>query len=219
MPPFIRFTLVRVLALAGLAVMAALISNALPFPARRLAWSGSGVPRPVPSVQGERPKPLEPIQDRQAGQAPQPPGQRTPAPEARPPRTTSPSLAPPPPQAAVEANPIREISGPEAWQLFQGGAPFLDARRSAEFAEGHIPGAWSTPVWESDLDDRLLAFKAGRRPGPEDPIVIYCGGGDCRDSHLLAGKLLNEGYFHLLIYRDGYPAWLAQGHPAEKGRP
>ena len=219
MPPFVRSTLFRVLALGGWAVMAALISNALPFPARRLAWSGSGVPRPVPSVQGERPKPLEPVPDRPADQAPQTFGQRHPAPPEKSSRVMARPPEPLPPQAAVKANPIREVSGPEAWAAFQGGAPFLDARRSAEFVEGHVAGAWSTPVWESDLDDRLLSFKATRRPGPEDPIVIYCSGGDCRDSHLLAGKLLNEGYYHLLIYRDGYPAWLAQGHPVEKGQP
>jgi len=74
-------------------------------------------------------------------------------------------------------------------------------------------------VWEADLDDHLLTFKAARHPGPEDPIVIYCSGGDCRDSHLLAAKLLEQGYFHLLIFREGYPAWVAQGHPIEKGQP
>jgi rhodanese-related sulfurtransferase len=73
------------------------------------------------------------------------------------------------------------------------------------------------PVWEADLEDRLIAFKAARRPGPDDPIVLYCSGGDCRDSHLLAEKLLAQGYFHLLIYRDGYPDWVAQGYPTAKG--
>jgi rhodanese-related sulfurtransferase len=122
-------------------------------------------------------------------------------------------------QGQLASSPIREISSQEAWKVFQSGTPFLDARRSSEFAEGHIAGAWCTPVWEADIDDRLITFKAARRPGPEDPIVIYCGGGDCRDSHLLAEKLLNEGYFHLLIYRDGFPAWVALGHPVEKGQP
>jgi rhodanese-related sulfurtransferase len=125
----------------------------------------------------------------------------------------------PTPAAVQPSSPIREISRQEAWKAFGAGTPFLDARRSAEYAEGHIAGAWSASVWESDLDDRLLSFKAARRPGPEDPIVIYCSGGDCRDSHLLAAKLLNEGYFHLLIFRDGFPAWAAQGHPVEKGQP
>jgi len=125
----------------------------------------------------------------------------------------------PEPRAPEPRPPIREINGQEAWEAFQTGTPFLDARRSAEYAEGHIARAWCAPLWESDLDDRLLQFKATRRPGPDDPIVIYCSGGDCRDSHLLAAKLLNEGYFNLLIYRDGYPGWLTQGRPVDKGQP
>jgi len=128
----------------------------------------------------------------------------------------------PPPGKTAEApasDPIREVSGAEVWKAFQSGVPFLDARRSAEYSEGHIAGAFCAPVWESDLEDRLIAFKATRHPGSEDPIIIYCSGGDCRDSHLLAAKLLKEGYFHLLIYRDGFPDWVAQKHPVEKGQP
>jgi len=113
--------------------------------------------------------------------------------------------------------PIRELGSAEALAGFQAGWPFLDARRSAEFAEGHVRGAFCTSVWEADLEDRLIDFKAARHPGPGDPIVIYCSGGDCHDSHLLAEKLLAQGYFHLLIYRDGYPDWVALGRPTAKG--
>lgn len=116
-------------------------------------------------------------------------------------------------------SPIQTISLEAAWKASQDRVPFLDARRGSEFAEGHVAGAWSVPVWEADLDDRLLAFKAARRPAAGDPIVIYCSGGDCRDSHLLADKLAAEGYTHLLIFQDGYPAWVAAGHPVERGRP
>ena len=215
--PAPRATLIRVLALAGLAVAAALLSNTLASPSRRLGWAGSEVPLSLPtplSTSPREPGHLEP--------APREPRLDRPV---RPGRTTSPKVAPSPAPAAarqLEApafNPIREISSEEAWQAFQAGTPFLDARRGSEFAEGHIAGAWSTPVWESDLNDRLLSFKAARRPGSEDPIVIYCSGGDCRDSHLLAEKLLGEGYFHLLLFHDGFPAWVAQGRPVEKGRP
>ena len=135
---------------------------------------------------------------------------------------TPPLAAPPPPPKLTESaasSPIQEIGGTEAWRAYRDGVPFLDARRSAEFAQGHIQGAWPTPVWEADLDDRLIAFKASRHPGSEDPIVIYCSGGDCRDSHLLAAKLLDQGYFHLLIYRDGFPDWVAQKRPIETGQP
>ena len=217
----LRATTLRMLALAGLAAAVALISNALASPARRLAWSGSALAPLLPTPATVRPAtsepvPLPPPAAAVRHEVPVPLRPTASAASAAPRSITSPAA--PPPEAPV-SSPIREISGAEAWKAFQAGVPFLDARRSAEFAEGRVAGAWCTPIWESDIDDRLIAFKAARRPGPEDPILIYCGGGDCRDSHLLAAKLLKEGYFHLLIYRDGYPDWVAQGHPVEKGPP
>ena len=207
-------TALRVLALAVLAGLAALIANGLAAPTRLLAWRGSVALQPLSTPHAEptpAPGPAPPVQ---AGVLPGPAPPDHPASPAA--RTVAPA-PPAKPQAPVIASPIREISGEEAWVAFQAGAPFLDARRSAEFAEGHIAGAWCTPVWESDLDNRLISFKAARRPGPEDAIVIYCSGGDCRDSQLLAAKLLKEGYFRLLIYQGGYPDWVAQSHPIEKG--
>ncbi len=204
-------TLLRLLALAALAGLAALVSNRVAGPTRRLAWRGSlvvAVPTMIvpPAREPVAPE-LAPLTGRENTEvrlkavAPQ-----TPAPAKQ--------VAPAPPEATV---PIRELGSAEALAGFQAGWPFLDARRSAEFAEGHVRGAFCTSVWEADLEDRLIDFKAARHPGPGDPIVIYCSGGDCHDSHLLAEKLLAQGYFHLLIYRDGYPDWVALGRPTAKG--
>jgi len=209
-------TLPRAFGLAVAAGAAALIANALGPPHRRLAWFGSVAPMTALAPTAGRPEaPQAAVQP--------PPSLASPAltlpPPSRPARTSSGSASPPAAEPVAAPNPIQEISSAEAWAAFQQGSPFLDARRSAEFAEGHVAMAWCVPVWEADVDDRLLAFKAARQPGPEDPIVIYCSGGDCRDSHLLATKLLSEGYFHLLIYRDGFPDWAAQGHPVERGQP
>ncbi len=207
-------TLSRMLAMAGLAGLAGLLSNALLPPSRRLPWSGfRPPPGPIaPPMKATPPEPPLPTME--------------PAPSLNPARPTRPAALPVPrpsaeatPPPAVPSSPIREIGGPEAWEAFQAGLPFLDARRSGDYAAGHVAGAWCTPVWEADLEDRLLAFKATHRPGPDDPIVIYCSGGDCRDSHLLAERLLGEGYFHLLIYRDGFPDWVAQRRPVDKGQP
>jgi rhodanese-related sulfurtransferase len=199
--------------MAGAAALAALISNTLTSPARRLTWTGSPAVIPVlPALikLGAPPAPIPPsasVQESSPLIPPQSKAQR--------------EKTPPPPktETAASSQPIRDISSREAWKSFQANTPFLDARRSAEYLEGHIAGAWCVPVWEADVEDRLLSFKAARQPGPEDPIVIYCSGGDCHDSHLLAAKLLNDGYGHLLIYRDGFPDWMAQKRPVEKGQP
>lgn len=207
-------TLFRMTALATLAGIAALLANALASPSRKLAWLVARAVQSRVVAPSDTPRLADP--------APQKPVVR-PALEAKTtrhaPPPPNPTPQPPQPEGQVTASPIREIGSHEAWEAYRSGLPFLDARRSADFAEGHITGAWSTPIWESDIDDRLFAFKIARRPASEDPIVIYCSGGDCRDSHLLATKLMNDGYFHLLIYRDGYPDWATQKRPIEKGRP
>lgn len=207
-------TLARMTALAAMAGLAALLANALASPSRKLAWLAAGAAQSGVVVSSDTAHLAEP--------APQKPVVR-PALEARttppapPPRNPAPK--PPQPETQAAATPIREISSQEAWEAYRSKLPFLDARRSADYVEGHITGAWSTPVWESDIDDRLFAFKIARRPASEDPIVIYCSGGDCKDSHLLATKLIQDGYFNILIYRDGFPDWATQKRPIEKGRP
>ena len=213
-PPW-HSTTFRVLTLGAIALLTAVIANRVAAPSRRLAWRSALVLSPSPANPPGVPEhPEQPIPQRSpSGPEPSPQGTKSaaPAPPAKP--TPTPAPAQPAPTPA----PITEISSQEAWQAFQAGLPFLDARRSGEYTEGHLPGAWNTPVWEADLDDRLLDFKAQRRPGAGDAIVIYCSGGDCRDSQLLAEKLLAQGYFHLLIYREGYPDWVARRHPVEKG--
>ncbi len=115
------------------------------------------------------------------------------------------------------AQPIRDIPPDAAWELFQAKAPFLDARRRADYLTGHIAGAWNASIWESDLEARLTEFEALARPDSSTPLVLYCSGGDCEDSHLLATRLTELGYRNLLIYRAGYPDWSQQGHPITKG--
>jgi rhodanese-related sulfurtransferase len=109
----------------------------------------------------------------------------------------------------------REIrSVQEAWAVFdQGAAVFVDARPAASFAEGHIPGAVSFPVGE--FDDRIPEF--WERHPLSEPIVVYCSGRTCEDSHRLAGKLEEVGYESVRIFIDGYPGWVSAGHPVVDG--
>ena len=84
------------------------------------------------------------------------------------------------------------------------------------YLEGHIPGAKSLSAWEDGLSekvDQLSLFTADLKL----PVVIYCSGGDCHDSHLVAQKLWLAGFRNLRIYTDGYPDWEAQKLPVAKG--
>ena len=145
----------------------------------------------------------------------------TPAPIQTPTQTQAqpkaqPKSATPPAPAPAPSLPQREISGAEAQEAQRKGWPFLDARRSREYQDGHIPGALTIPVWEANHEERLIRFDATGY-ALDAPVVVYCGGGDCRDSHLLAEKLMALGYRHILIYKDGYIDWLSRGLPVRKG--
>jgi len=193
--------LLKALALLAAALVCAGLANGWATARRKLDWTG-WTPPPA-----QAPAPLLP---------PAPAPAAPPAPEpvvakaARAPRKDA-LFAPSPGEV------IRDITSAQAWEAFRLKFPFLDARRSSEFEDGHVAGAWSVPVWEADAAARITEFEARANPAPEAPMVLYCSGGDCEDSRLLAQKLVQLGYRNLLIYRDGFPDWARQGRPRAKG--
>ena len=222
----------RALAFIAAALVCGALANGLAAPDRKLAWRG-WTPPPETVQAPARLEPLAPAPEAPVA-APGPtkavPAIAKPSPMPSPARNSSGEPPPVPvpsqpskPVAASSLFPpspasvVRDISSGEAYQAFQLKVPFLDARRSSDFAEGHIPGAWSAPVWEADLERRLIEFEAAANPGLQAPIGIYCTGGGCEDSRLLARKLVDLGYRNLLIYRDGFPDWVAKGRPQATG--
>jgi len=197
-------------ALLGAAGLCALLSNGFARPERRLTWTATP-PAPANAAPIAMPAPLSlpPAEAPKSGSAPQPKPAREAATQGR----VAPELAFPP----LAGQPIREITSKEAERAAKAGALFLDARRSAEYELGHIKGAWSLPIWEDTLEGRLIEFEAKANPAPEGALVLYCSGGSCEDSHLLASKLFQMGYRNLLIYREGYPDWVNQGRPIAIG--
>jgi rhodanese-related sulfurtransferase len=116
----------------------------------------------------------------------------------------------------VHNKPFVEISGDDAAWLVARGVLTLDARRTKDYEEGHIAGARSFPVWESDIDARVTAFVGEGRDG-SIPVVLYCSGGDCEDSHMLARKLFGAGFNNLLVYSGGWPDWQKRGGRSATG--
>jgi len=211
----------EVILLPVAALACAFLANLVAGPERRLAWTrpptppAAALPTPTPVAVLPAPAhvPPDPAPVPSPSPRPAPPGPTRPTSAANRPA----ALPSPAPTHVSPGSPTREIDSTEAWQLHQQGARFLDARRAAEHRAGHIAGAWCAPVWEADLEARLTAFEAQSGASFGDPLVLYCGGGDCQDSHLLAGRLLALGYRNLLIYRAGYPDWVALGRPTRAG--
>lgn len=109
-----------------------------------------------------------------------------------------------------------ELSGNQAWEAFQGGTLFLDARPAQDFGYGHVPRAINLPFRAGDFEQRLAAFLKSRRIGPSSPLVVYCQGCCNTDSLYLALRLEEAGYAHVQIYRDGYPGWARASRPIER---
>ncbi len=203
----------KVVLLVVAAAVCAGVSNLAASKERKLAWIGT-----YPRAMETGPASAETVPPAPAGAAQVTTSPATPAAVAAVPSEVSPGAAsassktflPHPDRASVE------ISTDDAETLFRQQRLFLDARRSSVYADGHIAGARSFPIWESDIADRVKAF-FDEGLDQNAPIVLYCSGGDCEDSHMLAEKLYMVGFNALYVYKDGFPAWQKRGLPVVKG--
>ena len=94
-------------------------------------------------------------------------------------------------------------------------ALILDARPLAFFEQGHVPGALNLARDDFAHDYRNLA---GVLEGAHDkPIIVYCSGGECHDSRLVANALLSLGFGNVRVFTDGWEGWSAAGLPASTG--
>ncbi len=221
----------QIAAIIVASVILALVSNAFASRDRKLILPGyypdammvpreAPQPRPAAPVPTETvaPAPAEPLppkstpttDNQQPATTKQPPTNNTPAPKKPAPVVT---LAPHPDKPYVE------ISGDTAAAVHRQGVLFLDARRTSVYEDGHIAGARPFSVWESDVDEKVNAL-FNERSDPRDqnlPIVVYCSGGECEDSHMLAQKLWGVQFNNVYVYKDGFPDWQKRGGAVRKG--
>ena len=61
------------------------------------------------------------------------------------------------------------------------------------------------------------AWPACCRPPMTSRIIVYCSGGDCHDSRLVANALLSLGFSNVSVFTGGWDAWSAAGLPASTG--
>jgi len=103
--------------------------------------------------------------------------------------------------------------------LYQDGYLFLDARPLYQYEQGHIEGALWMPSSRVTENGTLFFEIEDEAGGLGEPVVIYCGGGDCDASENLAMLLQQAGFTDLIIFKQGYPAWEASGHETQVGAP
>ena len=92
-----------------------------------------------------------------------------------------------------------------------GNVLFVDARSPDDYEDGHVKGSISLPAGE--FDGHIDAFMQVHEL--EIPIVTYCSGRTCEDSHHLAQLLMERGYLNISVMIDGFPGWEAKGYPIE----
>ncbi|MGD0116692.1 MAG: rhodanese-like domain-containing protein [Candidatus Binatus sp.] len=91
----------------------------------------------------------------------------------------------------------------------------LDARPSAFFEVGHVPGAMNLARDNFAADYRRLGTVL--QNAHDKPIIVYCAGGDCHDSRLVANALLTLGFSNVSVFTGGWEAWSGAGLPTNTG--
>jgi rhodanese-related sulfurtransferase len=102
----------------------------------------------------------------------------------------------------------------EAEDLWAAGETiFFDARGAGLYGEGHVPRARNLPAAESGqkLPAEVLELSWERT------LVVYCEGGDCQSSLLLAKRLHDEGFKDIRVMTGGWEEWIKAGLPTETG--
>lgn len=114
---------------------------------------------------------------------------------------------------AAAAGEVLGVGTKKAKEIFdRKTATFIDARRSDQFAKGHIPG--SINIYASEFAENIPKV-AGL---PKDRlIVVYCDGGLCELSHELANELVTFGFKRVVVYTGGWEEWSATSYPKTSG--
>lgn len=90
----------------------------------------------------------------------------------------------------------------------------LDARAAPFYQQGHIPGALNLSRDDFAADYRRL--RPTLDASKDKSIVIYCSGGDCHDSRMVASALLSLGFSEVRVFTGGWSGWTEAGLPVEK---
>jgi rhodanese-related sulfurtransferase len=94
-------------------------------------------------------------------------------------------------------------------------ALILDARAPLYYRQGHVPGALN--LSREDFGAEYLRLRGMLDRDKDRPIIVYCSGGSCHDSKMVAEALTTLGYTRVRIFPGGWEAWSSAGMPAQRG--
>jgi rhodanese-related sulfurtransferase len=90
----------------------------------------------------------------------------------------------------------------------------FDAREGSFYQAGHIPGALN--LSRHDFAHDYARLRAILEHSKDQPVVVYCSGGECHDSRLVASALLSLGFTQVRIFTGGWTAWTQAGEPISR---
>lgn len=94
-------------------------------------------------------------------------------------------------------------------------ALILDARSSVYYRLGHVPGALNLARDNFAADYLRLRSKIDK--SRDNQVIVYCSGGDCRDSKMVAQALMSLGFTNVAVFGGGWGQWTAAHLPQEPG--
>lgn len=115
-----------------------------------------------------------------------------------------------------QASDLQTIELAEFRTIVEGkSALLLDARSAPFYALGHVPGALNLARDDFAHDYQVLAKQLAAYR--DQPVVVYCSGGECHDSKLVASALLSLGFTNVKVFTGGWEEWSQANLPATKG--
>lgn len=116
---------------------------------------------------------------------------------------------------------VKLVNAAEVKKLLDGGAPVIDTRVAAEFAEKSIKGAISVPYKEKsakdvNFDAAVDQFDLKKLPSNKAAsVVFFCNSGECWKSYKASVVAHRAGYTNVHWFRGGFPEWSAKGLPTQ----
>ena len=164
---------------------------------------------PLPGVPAAITTPSTTI-DSHTAQPPAQPGPANPAApvQPKPPEPTNPAT-PVDPHANPSGN---DIGLAEAHRYFLAEVRFVDARPPEDFAAGHVAGAVNVTIEQAQsgrFPDIVQTFDR------QAVIVVYCVGGDCDASRLVAESMRAVGFVRAVTMTASYDDWAKADYPIQ----
>ena len=105
-------------------------------------------------------------------------------------------------QSPVPASELVTVDQTKAWG---DGAIWVDARPDDEFAQDHVPGAFS--LNEDHWNELLPQFLPNWSPGKK--VVVYCSAESCNAARDVAKRLRDEAQIkEVFVLKGGWEEWL-----------